>query len=481
MKIFNILALICRLYNLRNNLHNFKADLDEKFRIYIQEEADRHLSRLQDVLTELANHQQSITFTFTELLEDLINNISLEHIIKVRSNYGSMGSLSQQLRYIFHDPEMLEHWEEYRLFKDDLIDVDDPELRSQIETLFEHHKEKREIYRELVDVLRDMNFSRTNAGVDLRVMGSDAYPSYTPSQLKERAKKLRKSLKNHHSKAVNILRRLEKKFLPLIGTKYIGQGVAFNYGVPRVLFGLDETELVELKQWRQGLSNREVESYKRSCIRTRRLDGRLKTPEMVDFKHIEERPVPVFGSLLKPTDKMPELVRGTPKQLEEIKFRLSSFYVCIYKYWEKEHESFEEYLRNGYTVSSPAFRNFFFSEYPELNIKIPATFQTPKQIVQESVYNWLMERLPRSLEDIVQSVDWDTLKKSIRGAPQENKDWDTLKTLISRMSVIESDVNQISLLMEELKRFVKKIEAGELDSTEAICNELIRILRGITS
>lgn len=97
------------------------------------------------------------------------------------------------------------------------------------------------------------------------------------------------------------------------------------------------------------------------------------------------------------------------------------------------------------------------------------------------MYSWLTRQSTRSFENIVQSVDWNALKESIRNAPQQEEEWDALKTLIPNLSMIILSANQINSLVESLKDFVKKIDEHELAAPEEICDELIRIFRGVTS
>lgn len=159
------------------------------------------------------------------------------------------------------------------------------------------------------------------------------------------------------------------------------------WGLERILFGPNEDEIVKLRQWRAGLSNRKVEKFERAIKKGLRFRGFLlfsNSPEKADFNYIKEQPLPVLGNYFKSSiaieDKMRKLLEATPEQLEEIKFRLSSFYACIYKDWAKKHKSFEESLQEGFPIRLAAF-NYLFPNTPG---DTPIPFKTPKQIVSES-------------------------------------------------------------------------------------------------
>ena len=463
--VYSVLVTIFWLYN----LHNSKEALDAKSSVYIKDEAERHLLKFQDMLTETVNHKQT-TFTMVTLIEEVINDISIKHIrLQFDENTWASNTI-EALTYLFNDPEFLGHWDNRSSNK-----INCPaDLRSRVERLVECQRKKRKIFQiliELIGVLRDAKPGRMSQAF-YYFMGVPA--PYTHSELKIRKEELINQFKYQDSEAKRIFRSLAHYINPYVGVvvHYVHMASFGSlWGLERILFGPNEDEMVKLRQWRAGLSNRKVKKFERAIRKGLRFRGFLlfsNSPEKADFNYIKEQPLPVLGNYFKPSiaieDKMRKLLEATPEQLEEIKFRLSSFYACIYKYWVKKHKSFEESLQEGSPTGDT-----------------PIPFKTPKQIVSESVCSWLTKQSTRSFEDIVQSVDWNAVKESMRNAPQQEEEWDALKTLIPNVSMTILSVDQIDFLVESLKDFVKKIDEDELAAPEEIYDELIRIFRGVTS
>ena len=188
-KIDEVLNTLLWLENLRT------ADANP-LRTYTDESTNRHLHDIQLLLSPL-------TFHCVLMLQARVDDISLQQIKVRMEDYGSSDVVVDTLGYLFHDPELLENWENGHLSSETHF--------HDLENLLRLQADKRKILFQLVTA--------------------------------KKKKHLRKPWRHCSLEMRTQIKRMGRPLIRHIGSVYIGHGIAFHHGLGRVLFGSNGAEM----------------------------------------------------------------------------------------------------------------------------------------------------------------------------------------------------------------------------------------------
>lgn len=277
--------------------------------------------------------------------KNAIELISMRHLVHERAFYGSFGvtgGVRTQLLSICSDLELAEHYAAGHLV------LENKHLSGFAQNLLDAEKAQRVLSEELIAQL-------TNGS--------------PPSAVKQVRKRFEAS-KDNHTECLNAFADAIKDS---VGYQRLDQWSGQIEGIPTLMFGYwdNPDRLFSDREWRDSLSaNKKANIEKGLARKPLPVIGRRRKPDEIRYKFLEEGFSPVFR-IQMPDDA--EIDGYVPTRI------LTQLYVSLNERWIKRHIRFEnKVLYSDSEVKLTLFRK-------KINVKIPPSFLSPKQILHDLV------------------------------------------------------------------------------------------------